>query len=140
MTDQTNTSNPVVDLKASFSTKDESKFIDQRITNVKSDLIEITGDKLENILLKHLHCLGTRKSWVTPLSIFATVLLALLTTSFVDKFGITGLRWEVLFQVIALGSAIWFVVSIIYLCIHWKKSSLSSLIKVIKNAKEEQTR
>ena len=138
MANQDNKINPGE--QASFSTGEDSKFVDKRITNVKSDLIEITGDKLENILLKHLHCLGTRKSWATPLSIFATVSLALLTTSFVDKFGITGLRWEAFFQVIALISAIWFVVSIIYLCIHWKKSSLPNLIKVIKNAKEEQTR
>ena len=39
---------------ASFDTGDESKFVDKHRSNVKSDLIEITEDKLENILLKHL--------------------------------------------------------------------------------------
>jgi len=140
MTDQNSTSDRAVDAKASFSTKEESKFIDQRRTNVKSDLIEITGDKLENILLRHLHCLGSRKSWVTPLSILVTVLLAELSASFGDKFGIKGSVWEALFLLITIGSAIWFVVSIIRLCIHWEKSSLSNLMAVIKNTKEEQTR
>ncbi len=126
--------------QASFSTGEDSKFVDKRRTNVKSDLIEITGDKLENILLKDLHCLGSRKSWVTPLSILVTVLLAELSATFGDKFGIKGSVWEALFLLITIGSAIWFVVSIIRLCIHWKKSSLSNLMAVIKNTKEEQTR
>ena len=43
---------------ASFDTGDESKFVDKHRSNVKSDLIEITEDKLENILLKHL-----KKNW-----------------------------------------------------------------------------
>ena len=126
--------------QASFSTGEDSKFVDKRITNVKSDLIEITGDKLENILLKHLHMLGTRKSWITPLSLLVTVLLADLTANFGDRFGIKGPVWEALFLLIIWGSLIWFFVSLICLCIHWKKSSLSNLINVIKNAKEERKR
>lgn len=124
---------------ASFSTKEENKFIGERRINVKSDLIEITEDKLENILLKHLQSLGTRKAWITPLSISATITLACLTTTFVDKFGIKGTVWEALFILIAISSAIWLTFSIICLFLHWEKSSLTSLIKVIKNAKEEQT-
>ena len=86
--------------------------------------------------MKHLRRLGIRKSWVTPLSVFITVLLANRTASFVDKFGIEGSVWEAVFMLITIGSAIWFAVSIIRLCIHWKKSSLDDLIDVIKNAKK----
>ena len=66
----------------------QSKFVDKNVSNVKSDLIEITHDKLENILLKHLKNLDIRNSWITPASIFLTVLIVRLTATFNDSFGI----------------------------------------------------
>lgn len=126
--------------KAEFKTNEESKFIDQRRTNVKSDLIEITEDKLENILLKHLQQLGVRKSWITPLSLLVTIILANLSATFGDKFGIKGSVWEAFFLLVATVSGIWLVVSIIRIIIRWKESSLTNLIAIIKNAKDERTR
>lgn len=122
---------------AIFQQEESSKFIDKRRTNVKSDLIEITEDKLENILLKHLHKIGIRKSWIIPLSILVTVLLAILSASFGDKFGIKGSVWEAIFLIIAFSTGIWFVISIIRIISNWKGSSISALIALIKNAKEE---
>lgn len=119
--------------KAEFKTDEESKFIDKRRTNVKSDLIEITEDKLENILLKHLQRLGLRKSWITPLSLLVTIILANLSATFGDKFGIKGSVWEAFFLLIAIVSGIWLVVSIIRIIISWKESSLTNLITIIKN-------
>lgn len=122
---------------AIFQQEESSKFIDKRRTNVKSDLIEITEDKLENILLKHLHKIGIRKSWIIPLSILVTVLLTILSASFGDKFGIKGSVWEAIFLIIAFSTGIWFVISIIRIISNWKGSSVSALIALIKNAKEE---
>jgi len=127
-------------MKAEFITEEESKFIDKRRTNVKSDLIEITEDKLENILLKHLQRLGVRKSWVTPLSLLVTIILANLSATFGDKFGIEGSVWEAFFLLVAIFSAIWLVVSIIRIIVGWKESSLSNLIAIIKNATDEKNR
>ncbi len=126
--------------KAEFKTDKDSKFIDQRRTNVKSDLIEITEDKLENILLKHLHRLGVRKSWITPLSLLVTIILANLSATFGDKFGIKGSVWEAFFLLVTIGSSIWLVVSIILIIINWKESSLTNLIAIIKNAKDKINR
>ena len=128
------------DTKAEFKTGEDSKFIDQRRTNVKSDLIEITEDKLENILLKHLQRLGLRKSWITPLSLLVTIILANLSATFGDKFGIKGTVWEAFFLLIAIVSGIWLVVSIMRMITSWKKSSLTNLIAIIKNAKDEGIR
>lgn len=126
--------------KAEFKTDKDSKFIDQRRTNVKSDLIEITEDKLENILLKHLQRLGVRKSWITPLSLLVTIILANLSATFGDKFGIKGSVWEAFFLLVTIVSGIWLTVSIIRIIINWKKSSLTNLIAIIKNAKDEKNR
>lgn len=123
--------------KAEFKTGEESKFIDKRRTNVKSDLIEITEDKLENILLKHLQRLGLRRSWITPLSLFITIFLANLSATFGDKFGIKGTVWEAFFLLVAIFSCLWLVVSIIRIITCWKESSLTNLIALIKNAKDE---
>jgi len=123
------------DFKIEFKTNEENKFIDQRRTNVKSDLIEITEDKLENILLKHLTQLEIRKSWITPLSLFITIILANLSAIFVDKFGIKGSVWESLFLLMAMFSAVWLIVSLIRIFKNWNESSLAHLIALIKNAK-----
>jgi hypothetical protein len=120
-----------------LQTEESSKFIDKRRTNVKSDLIEITEDKLENILLKHLHKIGIRKSWIIPLSIFVNVLLTQLSASFGDKFGVSGTVWEAIFVLITLSTGVWFVISIIRIISNWKEISISALIAIIKNAKEE---
>ena len=40
------------------------KFVGQVCINTQSDLIEITEDKLENILIKHLKYLSLKKSFI----------------------------------------------------------------------------
>lgn len=122
---------------ASYNTGEDSKFIRDKRSNVKSDLIEITEDKLENILLKHIQKLGIRKSWITPLSLAVTILLANLTATFGDKFGINGTVWEALFLLITIGAAIWLFVALVRMFLNWQESSLSNLIAVIKNTKSE---
>ena len=122
---------------ANYGIGDESRFIDQRRSNVKSDLIEITEDKLENILLKHLRRMGTRKGWIAPLGLFISVVLANVSASFNDKFGIPSSTWEAVFLLAAIASGIWLVVSIILMMIKWRVSSLDYLISCIKNSENE---
>ncbi len=110
----------------------QNKFVDKRMSNVKSDLIEITHDKLENILLKHLKNLDIRKSWITPLSIFLTVLIARLTTTFNDAFGISKDVWNAFFLILMCFSLFWLLWQIIKIINCWKKSSADYLITVIK--------
>ena len=121
---------------ASFDTGDESRFISERRSNVKSDLIEITEDKLENILLKHLKRMGTRKGWLAPLGLCISVILANVSATFSTKFGIPASTWEAVFILAAIGSSIWLVVSIVSMCANWKESSTDSLINKIKASDE----
>ena len=110
----------------------QNKFVDKRMSNVKSDLIEITHDKLENILLKHLKNLDIKKSWITPASIFLTALVTRLTTTFNDTFGISKDVWSAFFLLLIIISLIWFIWRIIDIISGWKKSSVDYLINMIK--------
>lgn len=119
-----------------FQTEEESRFIDKRRSNIKSDLIEITEDKLENILLKHIQYLGTHKSWLIPASIFVTLLLANLTATFKTTFGLESAVWQALFLILAAASGVWLLCSIVHIIANWKKASLDNLIATIKNAED----
>jgi hypothetical protein len=115
------------------SSEEQNKFIDKHVSNIKSDLIEITHDKLENILLKHLEKLDIRKSWITPTSILLTVLVTWLTATFNDFLGISKSVWEALFLILLIGSTVWLLYSIINIVIYWDQSSIKSLITTIKS-------
>jgi len=123
--------------KSVFTTDEDSKFIDKRRINTKSDLIEITEDKLENILLKHLEKISIRKAWVVPLSIFITVLLANLTSTFTKKFGISGEIWEALYLLLSIGSGVWLLVSLLRAFATKEKGTIPELVAVIKNSESQ---
>lgn len=125
--------------KSTFQVQNtQSKFVDKRMSNVKSDLIEITHDKLENILLKHLKNLDIRKSWVTPASIFLTVLVARLTSTFNDSLGITKDVWNAFFLILLIASSIWLIWRTIEIFSCLSKSSIDFLIKTIKASEENK--
>ncbi len=125
---------PTNQQNATFENQDEqSRFVSKRMSNVKSDLIEITHDKLENILMKHLKNLDIRKSWITPFSILLTALITKLTADFKDALGIPKTIWEAFFLLILIGSTIWLVWRIVVIVRCWDSSSLDFLIKQVKN-------
>jgi hypothetical protein len=113
--------------------EDESKkFVADRRENIKSDLIIITHDKLENILLKHLERLLLKNKWLTPLSLFISIFVTLLTASFKDAFGLTKEIWTSIFIVCCIISLFWLIVSVISLIKHRKETTIESLINKIK--------
>lgn len=120
--------------RATYQEQGENRFVEKRRTNVKSDLIEITHDKLENILLKHLKNVNIKTSWVTPLTISLTVLLARLTADFKDYFDISKDVWDAFFLILFFASVIWFLWTVYRIIVCWKKSSIDHLINQIKNA------
>jgi hypothetical protein len=94
---------------------DDSRFVNKKLSNVKSDLIEITEDKLENILLKHLKKIGIKTSWLAPLGLFISVTLAFNTSIFTDKFGMSSNTWEAIFFLTIIGSGLWLIISLFLL-------------------------
>lgn len=116
----------------SVDTSSDNKFVSEVRSNVKSDLIEITEDKLENILLKHLKKVTTTKNWITPLSIFITVLIVLLTAEFKEFLDLEKEVWKAIFIIILICSFIYLIITIIRAIIHSNKSSITYLIEEIK--------
>ncbi len=126
--------------KITFTSSSEDKFIDKKRTNTKSDLIEITEDKLENILLKTHKYLDLKKSWLNPLSLFSTLLLAKLTAEFKDFLEISKNTWEAIFIIGIILSFFWLCLTIIKIVINWDKSSLDYLLKIVKNTHTNEDR
>jgi len=112
---------------------DSDKFIDKKRTNTKSDLIEITHDKLEIILLKHLEFVSIKNSWISPISVFVTILLTNLTATFKKFIGIEKEVWEALFLLGLVGSIFWLVIALIRISIHRKEANIDYVINKIKN-------
>lgn len=114
-----------------------SKFIDQVRSNTKSDLIEITEDKLENILRKFIEKFKKTINWLTPLSIFLTVILVLLTAEFKSFLGLDKSIWNALFVLVSLFSLGWTIHNAYYAIIYKKHCSIEKLIEEVKNTKKK---
>ena len=111
----------------------QNKFVDQVRTNTRSDLNEITEDKLENILLKYLGKLNKVRGWLTPLSLCITILIVLLTAEFKEFIGITKEIWNAVFILALIVTIIWTLISTYQAIICSKNSTISFLINEIKN-------
>lgn len=110
----------------------DSKFVTRRIANIKSDLIEITHDKLENILLKHLSSVSVKGSWITPSGILLSVLLTLCTAEFKEFWGVSKESWQAVFIVLAIVSGGWLIYSLVRIYQCWGKMGLEHLLSEIK--------
>lgn len=122
--------------RKTYISGEDNEFVDKIIVNVKSNLITITEDKLENILLKNIDQKSINKSWITPLSIFITTLITNLSANFIDIYGLKSAVWEAIFILVTIGTAIWLIISIIRIFMNRGKGSLPNLIARIKNAKD----
>lgn len=120
---------------ASYITDSNNKYVNEFKSNVKSNVIEITEDKLENILLKYLNMLNIRQSWITPLSLFITIILVIITATFNTKLGIDKSVWEAIFYLGAFGTFVWTVISGIKAFSASKEVTISSLLDRIKDDK-----
>jgi hypothetical protein len=85
----------------------------QTHVNLGQDFIVTTEDKVRLCMTRHAHRLSDRKAWTTPVSLFVTIVLVLLTAGFHDAFGITSDTWHALFLLSAVATLIWSMVAII---------------------------
>ncbi|WP_313225254.1 hypothetical protein [Stutzerimonas nitrititolerans] len=98
--------------------------------NVDVHLIQITEDKLKNILLENQSRVATKNEWIAPLGLFISLLLAVLTTDAKPAFGLSSHAWQAIFLISCALSIIWLLVAIKNI-----KDGLTvdDLIKKIKN-------
>ena len=111
--------------------EEENRFISQKCSNIKSDLIEITDDKLVVILTRHFSRLKKARDWVGYLGVCVTIVLALVTCEFKDKFGVSGQNWYTIFFISS------FIIGFLTLRSLWyslfKNTSVDKVIQDIKN-------
>ena len=112
----------------------ELEFIDRVYANTKSDLIQITDDKLKNILKDFISKVKKLNDWVVPFSIALTLLLTFLTTEFSKDFmNISKTTWSGIFKIAFFGSIIWLIISAVNSLIQKKKTNIQYLLDEIKN-------
>lgn len=116
--------------KAIYNTLDD-KFISESHENIQTELITITKDKLENILLKYLEKLNSQKAWIAPFSVFSSLFIALLTADFKDFLKISKELWQALFIISCIASFVYSLILAIKALINRKDSSLQALMNKI---------
>ena len=97
--------------------------------------IAITEDRLKLCLYKAIDRLDVKRKWWTPLSVFVTLVLALITTEFKDQFVFSPATWEAIF-VISAGITFYLTIKAI-----WKATrvevSVESILAEIKQQPPE---
>jgi hypothetical protein len=75
--------------------------------NLNQEIIYITADKAHRYLSEWRQKTEAQGSWIAPLSLGASLLLALLTADFKDKFGFSKEYWSALFFVALVATIAW---------------------------------
>ena len=99
--------------------KDEDMLKDMAVfKNLSQDVIIITSDKVELLLNEHHNIVKRKTEWLTPLGIFITILLTLLTTNFDKTFlSLNKDVWKAIFilsSVVTGGYTIYLICVAIY--------------------------
>ncbi|HBL39793.1 TPA: hypothetical protein DDZ10_03940 [Candidatus Uhrbacteria bacterium] len=78
--------------------------------NVGQDFIYTTDDKIRLCLMRYLKGLEQGRSWETPLGLFLTIVLTMLTTDFKDYY-LSKYTWQAVFIIGLVGSLVWLLIS-----------------------------
>ncbi|MBR6123815.1 hypothetical protein IKQ19_09535 [Candidatus Saccharibacteria bacterium] len=117
---------------------DANRYIAESHENVQTDLIITTKDKLENILLKHLKNVEKNMSWITPASLFVTLGIALVTTTFKSFEYVSADTIKAVFIILCVASFVWLIIEIVRACRKGNKMTIDQLINMIANHQEKK--
>lgn len=102
--------------------------------NTTQNIIRITEDKLEKILMNHSSNVKKKSDWKAPLGIVVSIVLALISTRFQDAFYLEAAVWKAIFIISLIISVGWLGCKIYY-CMRID-SSLKTLMDKIKNVNQ----
>lgn len=105
--------------------------------NISQGIIYITEDKLHVILLKHEEKNKKFYSWTTPLGIFISCLVATITSSFDNAFGLSSDTWKAIFVLCSTLSFIWLIFSGYKALKNRNDRGIDHLIEEIKNTESK---
>ncbi len=124
---------------ATYTSDNDDRYVDKHYANIKSDVIEITHDKLENVLLKFYEKRLLLTAWFNPFSVILSVALTLTTADFkTTVFSVEGPTWKAIFLIALVLSITWLLSLLIKLFIYRNETSIESLINRIKNVGESK--
>jgi len=106
--------------------------------NIQTDLILISEDKVEIILMKNKKALSSAHSWVTPTSLFLSFLATLITADFKTTLGLTGENWKVVFIILLIASFVWLVFAAFSFIKYKGKTSTEYMIAQMNKDKENK--
>lgn len=106
--------------------------VDNIISNTSVNVIQITEDKLENILMRHLKKLEKPRDLIGAISLFLSLLIVMFTTEFKNIMFLNSDTWKGIFICLLIGSAVYlgYVIKNIYK----DKDSIESIMEDIKNS------
>lgn len=110
-------------------TNTNSEFVVNEINNVSSDIIRITEDKLRLKVGEYEKSLAHSYDWIGPAGIVITIVLAMLTSDFKYRFGVTAKAWNIIFStcfVFAFCYTIWVIIKA------FKRMSIDDFIDGLK--------
>lgn len=110
-----------------------NKYINKVCSNTQSDLIEITHDKLENILTKFLSEYRKTVEWMAPLGLFLSFLLTCLSADFKDFLSISKDIWSAITYILMTISLCCTIYTIVVALCYRKRTSIEYLINKIRN-------
>ena len=90
----------------------DNPMVDQFYDNTQSNIIRITDDKLNVILLENKEAIEKRSNFLTPLTLLITLVLTFCTNDFKDFLMIPKDAWQGFYMFCILGSAIWLIIEI----------------------------
>ena len=105
--------------------------------NTAQDYIVTTKDKVELVLLKTEKSLLAKKSWITPLSLVITCIIALSSADFKD-FVLSASEWKAIFEISTIACTIWLIRTIIIAWNNRNKGNIQEIINQIISESKTQ--
>ena len=110
--------------------KGNKSIINETISNVSTNMIEITEDKLINIINRHFNCIKKSKDWIGALALIITLISIHCTSTFHDVFGLSAESIRAIFIILTVLSIIYLIYTFVN-CFK-NRTKVEDIIKDIK--------